>query len=219
MTTNIRMFLLIVGNALALILGYLGWVTRTSNWLGWFLLVIGLSYVIGGTLYFGFYQNRAAIAYEESSDRSFWLILPGFLVVFFGAPLEYLYLPVMLPRTITMQVIGLVLIGASILLRIWTRLALRGMYTGHVQVQEGHRLVREGPYRFARHPGYTGFVLMALGLGLGYSSLIGLVAIPVLMLPGLAYRMTVEEKLLTEKFSDEYRQYARTVKRLIPGIW
>ena len=93
------------------------------------------------------------------------------------------------------------------------------MYTGHLQVQKDHRLVREGPYRFVRHPGYTGFVLMALGLALGYSSLIGLAAIPLLMLPGLAYRMAVEEKLLTEQFGDEYRQYTRTTKRIIPGVY
>lgn len=219
MTTNIRIFLLVAGNALALILGYLGLATQANNWLGWFLLIIGLSYLVGGTLYFGFYRNREAIAHEEVGDRSFWLILPGFLVVFFGAPLEYLYVPVMLPRNITMQVIGLALIGAAVLLRIWVRIVLREMYTGHVQVQEGHRLVREGPYRFVRHPGYTGFILMAMGLAIGYSSLVGLAAVPALMLPGLAYRMTMEEKLLAEQFGDEYRLYARMVKRLIPGIW
>ena len=70
-----------------------------------------------------------------------------------------------------------------------------------------------------RHPGYTGFVLMALGLGLGYSSLVGLAAVPVLMLPGLTYRMAVEEKSLTEQLGDEYRLYARTTKRIIPGVY
>jgi protein-S-isoprenylcysteine O-methyltransferase Ste14 len=39
------------------------------------------------------------------------------------------------------------------------------------------------------------------------------------MLPGLAYRMAVEEKLLTEQFGDEYRLYARTTKRIIPGVY
>jgi len=52
-----------------------------------------------------------------------------------------------------------------------------------------------------------------------YSSLIGLIAVPVLLLPGLAYRMKVEERLLTEVFGDEYRSYARKSKKLIPGIW
>jgi protein-S-isoprenylcysteine O-methyltransferase Ste14 len=60
---------------------------------------------------------------------------------------------------------------------------------------------------------------MALGLCIGYSSLIGLAAIPVLLLPGLAYRMNVEERLLKEQFGDEYRAYARGSKKIIPGVW
>jgi len=93
------------------------------------------------------------------------------------------------------------------------------MYTGHVQVQTGHRLVRAGPYSFLRHPGYTGFVLMAVGFAVGFSSVVGLTAIPLLLLPGLIYRMNVEEKLLIEQFGDGYREYARVTKRLVPGVW
>jgi len=40
-----------------------------------------------------------------------------------------------------------------------------------------------------------------------------------LALLGLADRMQVEERLLTEQFGDEYRAYARRSKKLIPGIW
>jgi len=60
---------------------------------------------------------------------------------------------------------------------------------------------------------------MTLGLAIGYSSLTGLIAIPVLLLPGLAYRMKVEERLLTEQFGDEYRVYAGKSKKLIPFVW
>jgi protein-S-isoprenylcysteine O-methyltransferase Ste14 len=40
-----------------------------------------------------------------------------------------------------------------------------------------------------------------------------------LALLGLAYRMKIEERLLTEQFGDEYRAYAGRSKKLIPGIW
>jgi protein-S-isoprenylcysteine O-methyltransferase Ste14 len=118
-----------------------------------------------------------------------------------------------------MQIAGLVLILAAVALRIWVRSHIRGLYSGHVEVQAGHRLVKSGPYRLVRHPGYTGFLLLALGIALGYSSLIGLIAIPLLLLPGLAYRMKVEEKLLTEQFGVEYTAYAKRTRKLIPGIW
>jgi protein-S-isoprenylcysteine O-methyltransferase Ste14 len=88
-----------------------------------------------------------------------------------------------------------------------------------VEVQSDHRLIRSGPYRFVRHPGYTGFVLMTLGVVLGYSSVIGLAGIVLLLLPGLAYRMNVEERLLAEHFGDEYIDYVRRSKKLIPGVW
>ena len=219
-------FLMILAPALAIFLALLGLETLRDNFLGWFLLVLGVAFPAGGIIYYWIRREpfwRSAqvgeTVLEERGDRSFWAILPGFLVVFFAPPLEWMYLPVFLPRALWMQIAGLVLILASVALRIWARAHIRGLYSGHVEVQVEHRLVQSGPYRFVRHPGYTGFLLMTLGVAIGYSSLIGLAAVPVLLLPGLAYRMKVEERLLTEQFDEDYRTYIRKSKKLIPGIW
>jgi protein-S-isoprenylcysteine O-methyltransferase Ste14 len=118
-----------------------------------------------------------------------------------------------------MQIAGLVLILAAMALRVWVRAHLRSQYSGHVEVQVGHILVKSGPYGFVRHPGYSGFLLLALGLTCGYSSWIGLVALIVLLLPGLAYRMKVEERLLSEQFGEEYRIYKLKTRQIIPLIW
>lgn len=219
-------FLVVVAPALAICLALLGLGTLGENALGWFLLAIGVAYPAGGVIYYlirrePFWHLAGARdpAHEETGDRSFWLILPGFLAVFFASPLECLYLPIFLPRSPGMQIAGLGLILAAVAMRIWARVHIRSLYSGHVEVQAGHRLVQSGSYRFVRHPGYAGFVLMALGLATGYSSLIGLIAVPVLLLPGLAYRMQVEEVLLAEHFGETYWQYARRTRRLIPFIW
>lgn len=213
-------FLILVAPVLAILLACLGLETLNSNWFGWVLFLFGIGYVTGGLIYF--WRSKGSVKKiqgEEKDDRSFWLILPGFLAVFFGSPLEYLFWPGLLPRPVWMQVIGLALFLASLALRFWARRAIRGMYTGHVQIQADHRLVQEGPYRFVRHPGYSGFLLMTLGIATGYSSLIGLASIFILLLPGLAYRMKVEEKLLEQHFGDAYRRYASQTKRLAPWIW
>jgi len=219
-------FLMVVAPALSICLALLGLETLGGNILGWFLLVLGVAYPAGSIIYYfirrePFWNSAQAggRAREETGDRSFWLILPGFLVIFFASPLEWMYLPDLMPRLPWMQSAGLGLILAAVALRVWTRAHLRGLYSGHVEVQAGHRLVQSGPYRFVRHPGYTGFLLMTLGVAIGYSSLIGLAAVPVLLLPGLAYRMKVEERLLTEQFGDDYRIYIHKSKKLIPGIW
>ena len=220
------LFLMVVAPALAICLALLGLETLGDNFLGWFLLVVGVAYPAGGVIYYfirhePFWKagGSGKIMLEEKGNRSFWAILPGFLVAFFVPPLEWLYLPASLPCTLWMQVAGLVLILAAVILRIWARAHLRGLYSGHVEVQVGHRLVQSGPYRFVRHPGYTGFLLIALGLSIGYSSWIALAAIPLLLLPGLAYRMRVEERLLAEEFRDDFRSYARKPRKLIPWIW
>ena len=63
-----------------------------------------------------------------------------------------------------------------------------------------------------------GFLLMGLGIAMGYSSLIGLGAVPLLLFPGLYYRMRVEEKLLEQQFGEEYRQYASKTGRIFPKL-
>jgi protein-S-isoprenylcysteine O-methyltransferase len=215
----VRIFLLVAGNALALVLALLALETTIANFLGWFLFAACLAYGAGGVIYLWRNRDDKDSRRTETGNRSFWWILPGFAAVFFAPPLEFLFLPPLLPRGIGMELTGLLVLVTGMAMRVWTRMTIGGMYAGYVSVTAGHVLVTDGPYRWVRHPGYTGFVIIALGLCIGYSSLIGLAAIPVLLLPGLAYRMKVEERLLKEQFGDEYRAYARGAKKIIPGVW
>jgi protein-S-isoprenylcysteine O-methyltransferase Ste14 len=219
MSRSMTFFLIGVAPLMALGLAYLGLATISANGMGWFLLFMGVAYTIGGPLYIWKRREEPPARKEERGDRSFWLVQPGFMITIFGAPLEYLYLADILPRPTWMPVLGWILLGASIILHSWARQAIRGQFSGHVQIQPGHQLVQSGPYRFVRHPGYLGYVLMTLGIGIGYSSLISLAAVLVLLLPGLIYRIGVEEKLLVAEFGDDYRIYAQKTYRLVPGVW
>lgn len=216
---SLRVVLLVIGSPLAVLLGCLGVETSSRNALGWFLIFVGVGYGAGSVIYLWIKGTPDPTARREIDDRSFWLIIPGFVAAFFGPPLEYVYLSGVLPRGAAMEVAGLTIIGTGLLLRIWTRFSLREQYTGYVQVRADQRLIQTGPYRYVRHPGYAGFVLMTLGVAVGYGSLLGLLAIPLLLLPGLAYRMRTEERLLLAHFGDAYRQYAARTKRLLPGVW
>jgi protein-S-isoprenylcysteine O-methyltransferase Ste14 len=215
---SIRVFLLVFGNALALLLALLALETTPTNFLGWFLLAISIAYGAGGVIYLWRTHDAEDTTRAESGSRSFWWIMPGFVAIFFAPPLEFLFLPI-LPHTLWLEITGLIFILLGLLVRVWTRLTIGRMYSGYLRVKIGHILITDGPYRVVRHPGYAGFVLMALGLAIGYCSVIGLVSIPLLLLPGLAYRMHIEERLLAEQFGEEYIDYVRRSKRLIPGIW
>jgi protein-S-isoprenylcysteine O-methyltransferase Ste14 len=216
-------FLLFVAPALSLLLALLGLETLNQNLLGWVLLIVGIAYPAGVIIVYWFqkrifWKGSGETIKEDVGDRSFWAILPGMLVSFFISPLEYMYLD-WLPSIFWSQVLGLVFVVAGVVLLIWARLFLKGMYSGHVEVVSEHKLISSGPYRYVRHPSYAGFLLTALGIAVGYGSIIGMIAIPLLLLPGLAYRIRIEENLLQNHFGKEFRAYARRVKKLIPGIW
>jgi protein-S-isoprenylcysteine O-methyltransferase Ste14 len=226
MSHSVVLFLLVLAPALAMVLALLGLETVERNILGWLDFAIGVGYPSGAIIHFWnrrrpFRQHRDGRrpVVEGWDNGSFWLILPGVLVTLFAPALEYLYLSATLHRAGWMQTVGLALIVPGAALIFWARTTLKGWHSRHVQVTARHPFVRNGPYRLIRHPGYTGYLLMTLGFCLGYSSVIGLAAIPILLLPGFAYRISLEEKLLAVSFGDEYRAYARKTKRLLPGIW
>lgn len=221
-----KFFLLVVATILAMLLALLGVETIPTNPTGWFLLLVGVAYTAGVIIVYFVRKERfwdsdvsGATTHEERGDRSLWLIALGMIAAFYLSPLEYLYLSAILPRNVWMSFCGIGLIASGIALFIWARRTLGMNYSGHVSVKAGQTLVQSGPYRFIDHPAYLGYLWMALGISLGYSSLAGIFALLVLLLPALIYRINVEEKMLAGHFGDVYWRYAGTTKRLVPGIW
>ena len=113
--------------------------------------------------------------------------------------------------------LGIILALAGIALRWWAVLSLGRFFTTRVMTRPGQTVVQAGPYRFIRHPSYTGMMLTVLGLLLSSANWISLACI-VIALPGMAYRIRVEEGALLGALGDSYRQYMRRTKRLIPFV-
>ncbi len=226
MSQIVSIFMVFITPVLAILLAVLGLETLRSNPLGWFLLLVGVVYTAGVAIVVGIRKERfwesslsGATLQEERGDRSYWLIMVGMMAAFYLPPIEYLAFEAILPRAISLEILGLGLVILGVALLIWARRALGGSYSGHLTVKEEQELVQRGPYRFLRHPAYAGYLLMAAGLSLGYSSLGGLAAIAILLLPCLIYRIKAEEKIMVEQYGETYRVYIHTTKGLIPGIW
>jgi protein-S-isoprenylcysteine O-methyltransferase Ste14 len=114
---------------------------------------------------------------------------------------------------------GMVLIGAGLGLRVWSIITLGRFFQYFIKVQPGHRVVTSGPYRFVRHPSYTGIALVLAGIALACDDVWGLLAVAVLGGLGLAVRIRAEERQLTDSLGEEYQRYAASHKRLVPGVW
>ena len=111
----------------------------------------------------------------------------------------------------------MMLTGAA--LRIWSIVTLGRFFSVRVEIQNEHCLVREGPYRWIRHPSYTGAALALIGvavmLQVPTSLIVGTCALAV----GYAYRIHTEEQALRRHFGEAFQRYERETKRLIPLVW
>lgn len=206
-----------VGSVIGGITAYLGWLVLPANFLGAFVIFSGLTYCAGGAVLLAFGRTPQQTASLPSSDRTMLYLLPGALLVLLAAPLEYHFLPPTLPRSGWMQGLGTAILLLGFSIRVWTRLTLKGDYQGNLQVQPDQQLVTHGPYHWVRHPGYLGFIVSAAGLGIGFSSLAGLLGV-VLLTTGFLLRSLVEERMLIRAFGEQYIAYAKRTGRMAPRI-
>ena len=113
---------------------------------------------------------------------------------------------------------GLVIMAAGIALRFAAVIVLGRFFTFVVMVGSDQHVVDTGPYRWIRHPSYTGALLTLFGFLLCAGNWAALVAI-VPPLIGLTYRIRVEERALSEQLGEAYVSYAARTKRLVPFIY
>lgn len=115
-------------------------------------------------------------------------------------------------------VAGVSAMGAGLLLRWWSVLVLGRFFTVDVAIHEGHELVTRGPYRWVRHPSYSGLLLVLAGLCGVLDSELAVLCILGATLPVLLWRITIEERALAHAFGASWIEYARRTKRLVPFL-
>jgi protein-S-isoprenylcysteine O-methyltransferase Ste14 len=111
---------------------------------------------------------------------------------------------------------GLALVGAGVLLAMWSALTLGRHFDVELEVHRGHEVVRRGPYAVVRHPIYTGLALHFLGACLATGNLVLLAGTVLVSFPALYQRASAEERLLRAELGDAYDRYAREVPMLVP---
>ena len=110
---------------------------------------------------------------------------------------------------------SLALIGMAIAL--WARMALGQYWSDRVIVQADHQLVRTGPYTHMRHPIYSGVLLAVLGTALVVGEWRGVLAFAIL-LTNYAIKAKREERILSERFADEFGDHQRHAGFLLPRL-
>lgn len=117
------------------------------------------------------------------------------------------------------MMLGLAVYGISLVLRHAAIRTLGRYWSLHLEIREGHQLIKTGPYRYVRHPAYLAIILEVIAIPLVgkayYTLLVSLGAyIPVLLL-----RWSGEEREMVNKFGEQYSRYQREVPAFLPRLW
>jgi protein-S-isoprenylcysteine O-methyltransferase Ste14 len=114
--------------------------------------------------------------------------------------------------------VGLALMALGIALRFYAVIVLGRFFTPVVMVGSDQHVVDTGPYRWIRHPSYTGLLVTITGVLVASTNWLALVGI-LPILAGLLYRIRVEEQALEEELGEPYRSYMQRTKRLLPFVY
>ena len=104
-------------------------------------------------------------------------------------------------------------------IRQWAIAVLGRFFTVDVRVQPGQTVVDWGPYRWVRHPSYSGMIITFVGMGLALGNWVSLAVLVVVPTAGLIVRIRVEERTLLGSLGEPYRRFAAARPRLFPFLW
>lgn len=177
-------------------------------------------------LWVGFYILwllwATSIKQAERRERSFTyflhrlLVAAGFLLIFLDVPSKWLHLR-MLPNSEWLPVLGIVTAVAGFALAIWARVHIGRNWSSSVVAKVQHELIRSGPYRWVRHPIYSGLMLALLGTVLVQDEVRGPVAL-VLVYAGWKIKSRLEEQMMVSTFGEQYIVYANSTGALFPRL-
>jgi protein-S-isoprenylcysteine O-methyltransferase Ste14 len=155
---------------------------------------------------------------ESASSRLSYMVLTvaAFWLIFFNVPQPWLHTRLYSP-TLWTNSLGIAITAAGLGFALWARAYLGSNWSGAVSVKVGHELVRTGPYRWVRHPIYSGMILAMLGTALALHQVRGLIAV-VLAYAGFTIKSRIEEATMSATFGSAYADYSSTTGAILPRL-
>ena len=182
-------------------------------------LVLGLIYLISEVLLSITRRGRSETG--EKQDRStlrvLWIVIA--LSVTAGIFVAQNWRAGALPQGRGFAIAGVVLFALGLIFRWWAIVTLGRFFTVDVVIEKDHELVERGPFKWVRHPSYTGVLLAFVGWALTLRNWAAILVVLVPIFLAFVRRMTVEEEALGRALGDKYAAYMTRTKRLIPLVY
>jgi protein-S-isoprenylcysteine O-methyltransferase Ste14 len=118
----------------------------------------------------------------------------------------------------SLRFVGFAVGLAGAVLLVWSFVVLGRFFVHDAAILQDHALITSGPYRFMRHPVYTGYLALLLGSGVASLNLWVLLLWPLSLL-GILVQAGSEEQLLGTRFGQDYERYVGQTGQLVPRFW
>jgi protein-S-isoprenylcysteine O-methyltransferase Ste14 len=162
-------------------------------------------------------KKQHVIDSEQRSQGWLWLSVIGSLSLgLFFKNMAWLPIPI---EYMTRQWLALVLCATGLGLRYWAVVRLGRFFSTHVLIHNQHQLITDGPYKWIRHPAYTGLLLALAGAGLAMGDFLALLLLTVMPFFAFKLRIAMEEKKLIKQFGQQYLVYLNKTYRLLPLLY
>lgn len=202
---------------------HLGWQLAPPATVG--ALMAPLSPQLLGPLYglseFGLLLAKRSHGTSESEDRGslrmLWLVILGSIALAIASSILFRKADSELLVRLA-PVAGALFVG-GLLLRWYAIFYLGPLFTVNVAIASDHRVIDSGPYRYIRHPSYTGALLAFLGLGVSFGNWASLLAVLIPTFLAFMQRIAIEEKVLRRALGESYVRYIARTKRLLPFVY
>ena len=184
------------------------------------IIIIGFSYLYGFFEVFMNLRQRRKSTVSVSSDKGSLWVLYGLITL--GYVLSFAIGATKIGRMNgwnTFFAVGVVLVVIGLIIRITSLLTLKHYFTYSVSTIENHKLIEAGLYKSIRHPGYLGQLLIFLGISISVSNWASILLMMIPVSIGYLYRIKVEETFMVAQMGDNYLNYQKRTKRIIPRIY
>jgi protein-S-isoprenylcysteine O-methyltransferase Ste14 len=114
---------------------------------------------------------------------------------------------------------GLIVSSIGSGFRTWAIATLGNFFKLTVTIQEEHRVIESGPYRYLRHPSYLGGIVALVGFGLMEGDWLSVAIMLLGSVIAFVIRIRIEERTLLESLGEPYAAYTQRTSRLIPGLY
>ncbi|MEW6679830.1 MAG: isoprenylcysteine carboxylmethyltransferase family protein [bacterium] len=180
-------------------------------------LIILFSLII--LLTFRFVRNRKTQNRKEGKAYSSQILTIQFLFYIILVLLVFLEFFLAQRRlNYSISILGFFIYILALIGREWAIKTLGEYWSADIRIKENHRLIKEGPYRYVRHPNLLSLLLETNALCLILNSYLCLLFVWLVYFPLILLRIKFEERVLVERLGSEYIEYRKKTRSLLPIV-